>query len=232
MRCIYNRTGSKIILSVWRQRLTHIKNFRIERLRLDEQALVQLAVRRDIDAWELLVRAHQEVVFRLAYLFCADPDEAEDLSQETFIRAYRHIDQFDASRPLRPWVLGIAANLARNRLRSAGRYLAALSRFASKETDQGPRSIEDHSLERIEAQTLWRAIRRLGEDEQQLLYLRFFLEMPLEEVAESMSIPTGTVKSRLHRTLLRLKGVIERDFPELKKEFEPGHRMTESTGKK
>ena len=76
-----------------------------------------------------LVRAHQTPVFRLAYLLLGSADEAEDVTQETFIRAYRSLGRFDTSRPLRPWLFKIAANLAHNQRRSMGRYLAALGRL-------------------------------------------------------------------------------------------------------
>ena len=79
---------------------------------------IESARQGDETAWVELVRLHQEAVFRLAYLFLGDPDEAEDAAQETFIRAYRALGRFDTSRPLRPWLLQIVANLTRNRRRS------------------------------------------------------------------------------------------------------------------
>jgi RNA polymerase sigma-70 factor (ECF subfamily) len=88
---------------------------------LDEPTLIRLAVNGDATAWEPLVLAHQQAVFRLAYLLLGDPDEAEDVAQETFLRAWRALKGFDSTRPLRPWLLSIAANLSRNRYRSAGR---------------------------------------------------------------------------------------------------------------
>ena len=95
----------------------------------DEAELIRAALRRDEAAWEALVRIHQEPVFRYAYLIQGDSDEAEDTAQETFIHAYRALERFDISRPLRPWLLSITANLARNRFRSLGRYVSALRRM-------------------------------------------------------------------------------------------------------
>src|SRR5512135_375940 len=83
--------------------------------RVDESDLIGLAVQHDEQAWESLIAAHQQAVFRLAYLFTGDPDEAEDVTQETFVRAFRFISRFDRTRPFRPWLLSITANLARNR---------------------------------------------------------------------------------------------------------------------
>src|SRR5215510_9029334 len=92
-----------------------------ERLLLDEPTLIRRAVDGDAAAWEALMRAHQEAVFRLAYLILGDPDDAEDVAQETFLRAWKHLKGFDSTRPLRPWLLSITSNLSSNRRRSAGR---------------------------------------------------------------------------------------------------------------
>ena len=86
---------------------------------MDEATLIRHAANGDAAAWEPLVLAHQEAVFRLSYLLLGDPDDAEDIAQETFLRAWNHLKRFDTTRPLRPWLLSIASNLARNRLRSA-----------------------------------------------------------------------------------------------------------------
>ena len=160
---------------------------------------------------------HQEAVFRLAYLLLGDPADAEDAAQETFIRAYRALDRFDGARPLRPWLMQIAANLARNRLRSVGRYVAALRRALATEPEPVIHAAADQAS-REDADLLWQAIRRLDASDQEIVYLRFFLDLPIEETAQALGIAEGTVKSRLHRALGRLRAVVERDFPALRKE--------------
>ena len=181
----------------------------------NEPDLIRHALQGNGAAWEVLVRSHQEPVFRLAYLLLGDADEAEDATQETFIRAYRSLERFDLARPLRPWLLSIAANLARNRRRSMGRYFAALQRLLVSEPGSRA-SIEEKSFQNLEAQLLWQALRRLGQTDQQVVYLRYFLNMSIEETAETMHIAQGTVKSRLHRAMDRLRAIIERDFPGLR----------------
>ena len=178
--------------------------------------LIRQARQGDDSAWELLVRAHQQPVFRLAYLFLGDADEAEDVAQETFIRAYHSFNRFDAERPLRPWLLKIAANLARNRHRSMGRYLGALGRLLHSEAGLPRSPVEDASALRQRSQELWRAVRKLDETGQQVIYLRYFLDLPVDETAETLGIAAGTVKSRLHRALSRLRQVIEKEAPGLK----------------
>jgi RNA polymerase sigma-70 factor (ECF subfamily) len=178
-----------------------------------EAQQIRLARQGDQTAWEALMRAHQEPVFRLAYLLLGDPDEAEDIAQETFLRAYKALDGFDTERPLRPWLLRIASNLAHNRHRSLGRYIAALTRFAQ----QDPEGIKSTTIEpEGESQALWQAVKKMKQPFQEVIYLRYFLDMPENEMAETLDIPAGTVKSRLHRALSKLRGIIERDYPELK----------------
>jgi RNA polymerase sigma-70 factor (ECF subfamily) len=171
---------------------------------LEETALVERAARQDAAAWEALVREHQQAVFRLAYLFTGDPDEAEDIAQEAFIRAFRSIDRADPERPFRPWVLSIAANLARNRLRGVKRYLAALQHFATRDPEAVRPARPDPDLHG-ETRALWESIRRLSLEDQQVIYLRYFLELTEENTAAALGIAQGTVKSRLHRALRRLR---------------------------
>lgn len=181
---------------------------------MDESTLVRYAMNGDAAAWEPLVLAHQEAVFRLSYLLLGDPDDAEDVSQETFLRAWNHLKRFDPARPLRPWLLSIASNLASNRRRSAGRYLATLTR-AFRNEPLSSTSTEEKSAKYMEANELWKAVQTLSVPDQQIVYLRYFLDLPVNETADVLQVAEGTVKSRLSRALDRLRGVIQQDFPVL-----------------
>lgn len=172
--------------------------------------------------WEAIVGRNQEAVFRLAYLLLSDSAEAQDVTQETFIRAYQALGRFDASRPMRPWLLRIAANLARNRRRALGRYFFALQRALRAEPEAGKQpSVEALSAQDFESQSLWQAVRRLARPDQEVVYLRFFLELPEAEMAAALDTAPGTVKSRLHRALKRLRAVIEESYPELRGRLGP-----------
>lgn len=177
---------------------------------MTETDLVRNARRGDMAAWEALTRLHQEPVFRFAYLLLGDPDDAQDVAQETFIRAFYSLSRFDERRPLRPWLMSITANQSRNRRRTMGRYFAALTRFSRQQPAYDPPPGKDDS------QLLWQAVQRLNPDFQRAIYLRYFLELPEAEMAEALEVAAGTVKSRLHRALEALRRVVERDFPDLK----------------
>lgn len=178
---------------------------------------IQRARQGDSEAWESLVQGHQEAVFRLAYLLLGDARDAEDVAQETFIRAFRYLHTYDTSRSWRPWLLGITANLSRNKRRAFGRYLHHLGRLArlSPEETLDP---ENEVAHLANAQALWKAVRRLEAVDQEIIYLRYFLELSVEETAETLNIASGTVKSRLYRALGRLRGVVQQEFPILWRE--------------
>jgi RNA polymerase sigma-70 factor (ECF subfamily) len=191
---------------------------------MTDAELVTAARAGDGAAWEALVRTHEAATFRLAYLLLGDAADAADVAQEAFIRAYRALDRFDLSRPLRPWLLRITANLARNRRRSLGRYLNALRRLITADPDLGEKirgetlsaAIRARTEAQAAAHTLWQAVRRLNATEQEIIYLRFFLELSEAEAANTLEIPTGTVKSRTHRALTRLRELVAREYPSLR----------------
>ncbi|MBX7236657.1 MAG: RNA polymerase sigma factor [Caldilineales bacterium] len=184
--------------------------------RVIDAELATAARQGDAIAWETLVRQHQTPVFRLAYLIVGDADAAEDIAQETFLRAFRSLHRFDVGRPLRPWLLQIATNLAYNQRRSAGRYFAALQRLFQA-TPPAAMHQEAH-VAHDEATILWQAIRRLGRTDQEIIYMRYYLELTEAETAAALGIAPGTVKSRLHRALQRLRAVVQADFPHLQQE--------------
>jgi RNA polymerase sigma-70 factor (ECF subfamily) len=184
---------------------------------LNEPDLIHDARQGDDLAWEKLVRDHQEAVFRMAYLMLGDAHEAEDVAQETFVRAFRALHTFDAERALRPWLLRIATNLAHNRRRSIGRYLAALRRIVQSAPEQSV-SLGERTAQQWEAQTLWQAVRRLNRIEQEVVYMRYFLGLSEADMASALDVAPGTIKSRLHRAMARLRTVVEKEYPALREE--------------
>jgi RNA polymerase sigma-70 factor (ECF subfamily) len=174
------------------------------------------ALQGDEQAWTEIIAAHQEAVFRLAYLMVRDTAEADDIAQETFIRAYHARSRFDATRPLRPWLLSITVNLVRNQRRAWGRYLHAIRRW----WQQDPPSESHESPETLthlqgEASALGQAIQHLTHTDREVIALRFFLELSEQECADVLGIARGTVKSRQHRALERLRQVVAEKFPTL-----------------
>jgi RNA polymerase sigma-70 factor (ECF subfamily) len=182
----------------------------------DEQGWIEAARRGDAAAWEQFVQAYQQPVFRLAYLLLGDADDAEDVAQETFLRAYHALERFDAARPLRPWLMRITTNLCHNWRRSLGRYLAVLQHVLRSEhpSNTAIQLAEQH----IESEMLWKAVQRLRVEDQQVIYLRYFMDCSEMETAEVLGVAQGTVKSRQHRAITRLRGVLEKEYPQMVQE--------------
>lgn len=130
---------------------------------------------------------------------------ADDLTAETFAVAFRRWGDFDSSRPVRPWLYGIASNLIRHRWREERRMLRAYARTGADPVLAG----EDVSLDRLAAQAeramLAAALADLRREEREVLLLHAWVELSDAEIAESLSLPLGTVKSRLSRAREHLR---------------------------
>ncbi len=155
------------------------------------------------------------MAFRVAYLIVADTAEAEDVTQEAFMRAFRALSRFDTRQPFRPWLLSIVSNLARNSRRGAGRREAMKERYAQGLLSSHTPSPEQEIVDEDEALRVWQATAVLSDEERTLLYLRYYLDLPEREAAVVIGRPVGTVKSRAHRALRRLRRIIEERYPEL-----------------
>lgn len=172
---------------------------------LTEGELIALAQDGDGDAYASLVRAHQDVAFRTAMLITQDAAEAEEAAQDAFVKAWRALGRFRAGEPLRPWLLTIVANEARNRRRSAGRRTALALRVEPPRED---RSAESAVLAAETRGALLGALSRLREDDRLVLGCRYLLELSEAETAAALGVKPGTVKSRTSRALDRLRGEV------------------------
>jgi RNA polymerase sigma factor (sigma-70 family) len=173
---------------------------------LEEAELVEKARRGDARAYEEIVHAYQGLAFRTAYLITGNAADAEDAAQEGFVKAYYALGRFRSGAPLRPWLLQIVANEARNRRRSAGRREGLALRVAAEEPsgDAAP-SPEAALLDAEQREALLARVNSLPEDQRVVLALRYFLDLSEEETANVLEIRPGTVKSRTARALERLR---------------------------
>jgi len=176
--------------------------------RSGESALVERARRGDQDAYGELVTRYQALAARVAYVITASSAEAEDVTQDAFVKAYYALDRFREGAPFRPWLLRIVANEAKNRKAAAGRRptvdLGVAADRASGETALSP---EDAAVARDLRAGLLAAIGRLREEDRLVLSYRYFLDLSESEMAATLGVARGTVKSRLSRAMTRLREV-------------------------
>ena len=180
---------------------------------LDDRVLAERAKNGDVNAYEVLVQHYQELAFRVAYQVTGNAADAEDAAQEAFVNAYYALGRFRPGAPFKPWLCRIVVNEARNRRTSAQRrnVLAerALVAQTSGDAAQSPEAAAEADAFR---DTLVAAVRTLREDDRLILAYRLFFDMSEGEMAEALSVPRGTVKSRLSRALGRLRAALPADF--------------------
>ena len=161
----------------------------------------------DLDAFEVLVARHATVAHRTAALL-GGGDEAADIVQEAFVKAFRGLRGFRLDAPFRPWLLRIVANETRNAQRSARRRAGAHLRLANDAARSLPESDPSPELAAVAAERraeLLAAVRGLPERDQLVITCRYFLELDEAETATVLGWPRGSVKSRLSRALRRLR---------------------------
>ncbi|MGI8608760.1 MAG: RNA polymerase sigma factor [Candidatus Dormibacteria bacterium] len=176
----------------------------------NNSGLVERARHGDAHAFEDLVHEYSEVAFRVAYLIAGSSADAEDVAQESFYKAYRGLSGFRAGAPLRPWLLRIVANEARNRRRSvARRPQLALNEAGAATPDDPARSPEALAVAAEERETLLRCVNDLPDQDRLVVAARYFLDLTTDESASALRCPSGTIKSRLSRALERLRACLE-----------------------
>jgi RNA polymerase sigma-70 factor, ECF subfamily len=169
--------------------------------RAAERRLVRAAQGGSAEALEALFRLHWPAAFRAAYYIVHDAAAAEDIAQEAFLAAVRALDRFDARRPFAPWINRIVVNRAIDHSRSR-----ALRREVGAELAEAS---EAPAAEARISDDLMRALAALGAEQRAVVVLRYLLDWTPGEIARALSIPRGTVNSRLRRALDRLAAVLE-----------------------
>jgi RNA polymerase sigma factor (sigma-70 family) len=173
---------------------------------MEESTLVERARQGDVDAYEELVRRYQDFAIRTAYLITGDAAEAEDAAQDAFVKAYYALSRFRPGAPVRPWLLRIVANEARNR-RKAGSRRATLELRVAEDGYLGHTapSPEAAALTAEHRAALLHAVNELRDGDRLVIAYRYFLDLSEAEMAAALGCARGTVKSRLSRALKRLR---------------------------
>lgn len=178
----------------------------------DEALFVQVRAGDRASLGQLVRRYEASLFALLVKLVNGDAHRADDLFQETFLRAVRSAETFDAAKRFRPWLTAIAVNLVRDDARKR-KLRSEVPLEAGQGVMQGavdPAATPDQCAARgDEAARVRAALKQLTEKEREVVLLHFYDGMTLAEAAATLEIPLGTVKSRLHGALTRLKGLLD-----------------------
>jgi RNA polymerase sigma-70 factor, ECF subfamily len=179
---------------------------------LDEAAAVLQAVRGDVSAFGSLVKAYQRQAYAIAYGFVGNREDALELAQDSFARAYRAMPRFDTGLPFYPWFYRIVKNTCLNHIKKKRRHgelsLDGLMDAGYDVADDDADSERDAELGDLR-RAIGSALKRLPPEHREILILRHFQDLSYAEIAACLGVPQGTVMSRLHAARKNLRAVLE-----------------------
>ena len=184
---------------------------------MEEEQLVRRAQQGDNSAFEQLLLLHQKKVYNLCLRMSANADDALDLSQETFIKAWRCIGQYQFEASFSTWLYRLTSNVCIDFLRRKKRRQETSLTESYEDSDEGAElSIPDANplpeqlaITKETKQELAQAMARLAPDHREILQLRVVENLPYEQIADILDIRVGTVKSRLARARLALRKILK-----------------------
>lgn len=164
----------------------------------DEASLIDHAVDGNRDAFSQLMHRYAGAVYSLAYRMLGNAQDAEDASQEIFLRAYSHLARFDQSRRFSTWLLSITSNYCIDRLRRKRFHWLTLDdvAFSVPSTQHGPERNVELQEQRRSVQD---ALQKLPESYRLVTILRYWHDLSYQEIAETTGLTESTIKTRLHR---------------------------------
>ena len=184
---------------------------------MPEEQLIRRAQQGDNDAFEQLLLLHQKKVYNLCLRMSANPDDALDLSQEAFIKAWRSIGQYQFEASFSTWLFRLTSNVCIDHLRRKKRRQETSLTESFDDSDEGEEFTlpdaaplpEEQAITNETKLALAQAMERLGPEHREILQLRVVEDLPYEQIAEILDIRVGTVKSRLARARLSLRKILK-----------------------
>lgn len=175
-----------------------------------DELLLDRLRQREEDAFNEIVRLYGDKVFSLVFRLLGNRSEAEDIAQEVFVTVFKSVDTFRGEAKFTTWLLRIAVNHAKNRIKYLGRRPNESGGLESVPDAPSRLVAPDAALEAAELEDIMqKAINALGEEQRVVLLLRDVEELSYEEICEITGLAEGTVKSRLHRARMALKDHLE-----------------------
>ena len=182
-----------------------------------ENEIIRSVLRGNVNDFEKLVTAYEKNVYNIALRMVGDPDDAADMTQETFIKAYRALSGFRGDSKFSSWLYRIASNVCLDFLRSRSRH-PQVSLSTVDEDGQAPvelpdmsRNPEEQLMKKLSMEAVRRGLEQLPEQQRQILVLRELGGLSYAELAQTLGLEEGTVKSRIFRARKRLCAILLRD---------------------
>jgi RNA polymerase sigma-70 factor (ECF subfamily) len=176
-------------------------------------ALIERCLKGDQVAWEQIVRQHWRKVFNVAYKFVGSHDQAEDLTQDIFLKIFRSLDTFDRRANFQTWLISVSRNLCIDHYRSVRKERQTIDReVTSEQLSPVSRTVSPlAALEQRDLAVLLRqALQGLPQSLRTAVLLRDIQELSYQEIAERLRLPEGTVKSRINRGRKELARQVQR----------------------
>ena len=171
-----------------------------------EQQIILAVLGGDVDAYRSLVQQYQKPIFNLMYRLTGSTEDARDLAQETFIKAYQKLEQFKLGSRFFPWLYTIGINLARDFQRKVKATRTALEELSG---NAHPSSNSGETLqESVEGEGVNHVLQTLPLDYREALILRFHEGLSVSELASALGITVSGAKMRIHRGLLKLRELL------------------------
>lgn len=167
---------------------------------LSESEILTLVQKGDREAYQEIVVQHMRSAYYVALAFVHNHQDALDLSQEAFIKAFRKIKKFDTKRPFFPWFYRILKNLCIDHYKHRRRL--------NEVPLENVRVLEVEHEDREMKKALWKGIDELPDEQKEIIVLRYFQQLSYQEIAEILDKPIGTVMSSLYYAKKRLKGIV------------------------
>lgn len=179
--------------------------------REEELRLVRRVQNGEAEAFEELVRAHEKTVYNLALRLVGNPQDAEDMAQEAFLKVYRSLPEFRGESKFSVWLYRIVSNVCLDHLRRQGRRPASSLTTEDEDGEEQQWDVPDESQsperlleQKLTREAVQRGLETLPEDQRQILLLREIRGMSYEEIGQTLDLEPGTVKSRIFRARKKL----------------------------